>query len=98
MLNNKELLELAENSAKDLVDFIAKEKQTKTTRIRAVEELLSTRNRQDFIDKINDIIKIDMFLSETANELVNQVMINIAPDNIVLFVTLLRFKFLTNSK
>lgn len=98
MLNNKDLLELAEKIANSLIRFISEEKQAKTTRQRAVEELLGTRNRKDFIEKINSIIEIDRSISEIANELVHQVMINIAPDNLPLFVTLLRFKYLLVAK
>jgi hypothetical protein len=95
MLNNKELLELAEKTALSLFDFMSKEKQTKTNRIRAVEELLGSKNRKDFIDKVNAILSIDKSNFNIAGELVDRIMLDIAPDNIPLFVTLLRFKYLS---
>lgn len=98
MLNNKELLELAENAAKDLIKFIQAEKKAKTSRTRAVEELLGVKNRKEFVKKISDIVEIDKDYSTIADHLVNKVMLDIASDNITLFVTLLRFKYLSNNK
>ncbi|TAL66721.1 MAG: hypothetical protein EPN82_17180 [Bacteroidetes bacterium] len=98
MLNNKDLLELAEKTAKALIEFIDLDKKVRMTRTRVVEDLLGTRNRKDFIEKINSIIEIDSSLSEISNELVNQIMLNIAPFDIPLFVTLLRFKYLSFTK
>ncbi|MBN2426416.1 MAG: hypothetical protein JXR46_06720 [Calditrichaceae bacterium] len=96
MLNNKELLNLAEQSAKYLKSFVKGEKQTKTKRPHLVENLLSSRNRQKFVDNIISIVQEDSTFYEYGNELVNKVMVDISSDNIPLFVTLLRFKYLEN--
>lgn len=94
MLNNKELLELAEKAAKSLQNFVKDERQTKTKRSNLVENFLSTRSRKNFIESIIPIIKEDDSFYEIGNDLVNRVMLDIAPDNIPLFVTLLRFKYM----
>ena len=97
MLNNKDLLELAEKLAKKLKEFIAQEKKVRLNRSHAVEKFLSSRNRKDIIDNISEIIKEDQSISEMSNELVNHIMLDIAPDNLTLFVTLIRFKYLANN-
>lgn len=98
MLNNKELLDLAEKSANALKIFLSGERQARTIRKNAIEEFLNSKNRKDFIDRLTTIIEQDPSIREIANELVNNIMLNIAPDNVPLFVTLLRFKYLSNVK
>jgi hypothetical protein len=39
----------------------------------------------------------DPSMSEVGNEIVNHVMLDIAPDNLTLFVTLIRFKYFANN-
>jgi hypothetical protein len=97
MLNNKELLELAEKSAFKLKDFIAQEKKARRNRSNAVEKFLSSKSRKEFIDGLTEIVNEDNSMSDISNELVNQIMLNIAPDNLTLFVTLLRFKYLSQT-
>ncbi len=96
MLNNKELLELAEKAALRLKEFTLKEGKVRTNRTNAIEQLLSSKNRKDFIAGLTEITKEDEKMSEISNELVNSAMLDIAPDNLTLFVTLLRFKYLSN--
>lgn len=98
MLNNKQLLELAERTSKSLHLFIEQEKRVSTKRSNAINNLLDTRNRKDFINALNEIVELDKDnseIAEIAKELVDHVMLNIPPDNLHLFVTLLKFKYLT---
>ena len=97
MLNNKQLLELAEDAADKLKEFVAEEGKVRTNRTNKVVQLLESKNRKDFIANLTEITKEDSSMSEVSNELVNKVMLEIAPDNITLFVTLLRFKYLSNN-
>lgn len=94
MLDNKQLLHLADQTASHLRQFVKAEKQTKTRPDRLVENLLNSRNRKNFIDNVIQIIKEDNDFYDIGNDLVNKIMLDIAPDNISLFVTLLRFKYL----
>lgn len=98
MLNNKELLDLAEKASIRLKEFISEEKKVRTNRSNLVTNFLNAKNRKDFIDCLTEIVAEDNSLSEFGNELVNRIMLDIAPDQITLFVTLLRFKYLTNYK
>lgn len=98
MLNNKELLELAEKSAYKLKEFISLDKKkVNMKRTNAVQNLLNSKNRKDLIESLTEITQEDNSMSDIGNELVNRIMLDIAPDNITLFVTLLRFKYLSNN-
>ncbi|MGE5681396.1 MAG: hypothetical protein ACM34K_11010 [Bacillota bacterium] len=97
MLNNKELLELAEKSAQAFSDFVSRDRQAKKLRTNVIEKVLSARSRKDFIEGINVILDEDKSLQEVCCDLVDQVMLNVATDNIPLFVTLLRFKYLSRN-
>ncbi len=97
MLNNKELLELAGKTAHSLKEFAGGGERGKKDRTNAIESLLGSRNRKEFIDNINKILEIDKSVKDICSELVNTIMLDIAPDNIPLFITLLRFKYLSNN-
>ncbi len=98
MLNNEQLLELAEKTAVTLKEFVSQEGKVRTNRTNAVEKLLGVRNRKEFIDNITEIVNEDISMSGLSNELVNKIMLEVAPDQVPLFVTLLRFKYLSNNK
>ena len=51
-------------------------------RTNAVEKFLSSKNRKDFIDGLTEISKEDKSMSDINNELVNHIMLDIAPDNL----------------
>lgn len=97
MLNDKELLELAEVTAAKLKKFIDEGKKVRTNRHNMVDKLLSSKNKKEFIDSLIEIAKEDSTIYEFSNKLVNHIMLhNIAPDKFPLFVTLLRFKYYPN--
>lgn len=98
MINNEELLKLAGKFASELQQFIKDEKKVSRKRSNLVDILLSSKNRKDFISALTEIVSEDQKLVSTCNELVDQLMTKIAPDQLILFTTLLRFKYLSNNK
>ncbi len=98
MLNNKELLELAEKASAALHQYVAGKTNVKTTRSNLVEKILNARSRQELIDGLASLVADDNAFGSAFNPLVNEVMLNIPNDNIRLFVTLLRFKFSVPNK
>lgn len=98
MLNNKELLELAEKTAEKLIEFISKQKKVSRNRDNLVNNFLSSRNRKDFINRVTEIVDEDENMTSLANELVDRIMLDIAPDQLFLFVTLIRFKYMSKNK
>lgn len=93
MLNNKELLGLAEKAAAMLHEYVAGEKRAKSTRGNLVEQLLNSRNRRELIDSLARLVQDDGSTADTCNAIANEVMLNIPNDNVPLFVTLMRFKY-----
>lgn len=94
MLNNKELLDLAEKAANAFRKFDEEGgKKGLVKRDNQIKELLESRNRKELIQQLAVIVKEDRQMSDICNALVNSVMTDISADNIPLFVTLLRFKY-----
>lgn len=93
MLNNKQLLDLAEKAAQNFRNFEKGGKKGLVKRDNQIKELLESRNRKDFIQQLAVIVEEDRQMSDVCNELVNSIMTDISADNIPLFVTLLRFKY-----
>lgn len=93
MLNNQQLLDLAQEAAQMLHGYTAKSKGAKTDRGNRVDELIGSPNRKRFIDVLTDIVNDDASVSDVANRLVRSLMTEIPLDNVPLFVTLVRFKY-----
>lgn len=93
MLNNKDLVALAEKASAMLHTYVAGEKQAKKTRSNNVEKLLNARSRRELIDSLSLVVEDDSSTADVCNSIVNEAMLNIASDNVPLFVTLMRFKF-----
>jgi hypothetical protein len=93
MLNNKDLLDLAEKAAEMLHDYESRERQARTIRSNKVDMFLNSKSRRGFVNSLTDIVKDDATISDMCNSLVNAVMIEISMENVYLFVTLLRFKY-----
>jgi len=93
MLNNKDLLTLAEKAANAFREYEKGGKKGTVKRDNEIKELLSSRNRKELIDKLTEIIALDPKMSVVCNALVHSLMLDIAVDNIQLFVTLMRFKY-----
>ena len=93
MLNNTDLLLLADKTANELIAFVDNETKARTNRSNAVNNLLSARNRKDFVRAMDELIQIDPALTACCEELLSQIMLNISQDNIPFFVTLLSFKY-----
>lgn len=93
MLNNKELLELAGKAAHAFREYEKGGKKGLVKRDNEIKDLLSTRNRKELIDKLTGLVEEEPKMSEVCNALVNSLMMDIAADNVPLFVTLMRFKY-----
>jgi len=98
MLNNKDLLALAERASAMLHDYGSREKRAKATRSNLVDKLLNSKSRKEIIDCLVSILEDDPTTSEVCNALVDEIMLNIPPDNVLLFVTLMRFKYALPTK
>ena len=92
MLNNEETLKLSEEVAEALLTFEGKENRLRT-RIKQVEGLWESRNRQQFIDILSSIMEEDSAVAEPLNKAVEQLMISIPQDMFKLFLTLIKFKY-----
>lgn len=93
MLNNKELLALAEKAAEAFREFEKGGRIGTVKRDNQIKVLLESRNRKDLIQQLAIVVEEDRQMSDVCNELVNSIMTDISADNIPLFVTLLRFKY-----
>ncbi len=98
MLNNKELLALAEKTAAALRDYVSRETRGKAARGNNVDRLLNSKSRKELIESLTVLVEDDAAISDTCNAIVNEVMLNIPQDNLPLFVTLLRFKYAIPTK
>lgn len=93
MLNNKELLDLAEKATDAFRIFEKGGRKGTVKRDNQIKELLESRNRKELIQQLAIIVEEDRQMSDVCDELVNTIMTDISADNIPLFVTLLRFKY-----
>lgn len=93
MLNNKDLLALAEKASAMLRSYVAGEKQARTTRSNTVDKVLNARNRRELVESLTLIVEDDSSVADVCNAIVNEVMLNVALDSVLLFVTLMRFKY-----
>ena len=93
MLNNKNLLELAEKAAQAFRDYEKGGKKGLVKRDNEIRELLSSRNRKELIDRLTQLVEEEPTMGEVCNTLVHELMESIAVDNVPLFVTLMHFKY-----
>jgi hypothetical protein len=92
MLNNEDTLKLSEEVAEALIQFEGKENRLRT-RIKQVEGLWESRNRQQLINGLTAILEEDSSSAETINKTVEQLMTSIPQDMFKLFLTLVKFKY-----
>jgi len=92
MLNNEETLKLSEEVAEALLKFEGEENRLRT-RIKQVEGLWESRNRQQFINNLSAIIEEEKEVAEPLNKAVEQLMTSIPQDMFKLFLTLIKFKY-----
>jgi len=92
MLNNKELLQQAEELADALDHFAQQDERGKTVKKQMVEELLQKRNRREFIEGITAVLERDASKRELFERTVVD-LLSLSMDNVPLFLTLLRFKY-----
>lgn len=92
MLNNEDTLKLSEEVAEALLKFEGEENRLRT-RIKQVEGLWESRNRQQFINGLSSIIEEDKTSAEPLDKAVEQLMTSIPQDMFKLFLTLIKFKY-----
>jgi hypothetical protein len=92
MLNNEDTLKLSEEVAEALLKFEGQENRLRT-RIKQVDGLWESSNRQQFIDGLSSIIEEDENTAEPLNKAVEQLMTSIPQDMFKLFLTLIKFKY-----
>lgn len=93
MLNNQQLLDLAQEAAQMLHAYTSGNKNAKKDRENLVNELLGSANRKRFVDTLTDIVDEDATVAPVSDKLVHALMTDIPLDNVPLFVTLMRFKY-----
>lgn len=92
MLNNKDLMPLAGELAKALNTFQKQDTRMKNVKSQMVEELLGKKNRREFIGELAKLLDEDGSNCELFERVVNDLM-SLSPDNVPLFLTLLRFQY-----
>lgn len=93
MLNKTELLDLASNVAKVLIDLESNQsdrEKTKTTQPRTSKEVMEAKTIKDFIEGLVEIISKEN--ADTFKNVVEQVL-KMPSDNFPLFNTLIRFEY-----
>jgi hypothetical protein len=93
MLNKTELLQLASDVAKTLIDLELNQPdrdKTKQTQNRTSKEVMDSKTIKDFIDGLVEIINNDN--ADTFKNVVEQIL-KMPSDNFPLFNTLIRFEY-----
>ncbi len=110
MLNNEQLLQLANESALAFRDFTQLNKRVGTAKDSKITAILESKSKKAFIDAINELLsskdyKAEVFMESENNKslasvlkkLVEAAMLEIATDNLPLFISLLKFEYLINN-
>ena len=92
MLNNKELLQKSEELAEALNQFSQQGERGKKVNTQMVDQLLQKKNRREFIEGLTEILLQDTDKRELFEQTVSDILA-LSPDNVPLFLTLLRFKY-----
>jgi hypothetical protein len=93
MLNNKELLNLAEKAADSFREYEKGGKKGLVKRDNEIKELFTSRNRKELINRLTVLVEEEKGMAEICNALVKALMLDIAVDNVPLFVTLMKFQY-----
>jgi hypothetical protein len=92
MLNNKEFLKRAEELAAAFHEFARSGARATVTHRQTVENVVETRNRRDFIEKLTELVKQDSAHCDLYEKVVEE-LLTLSMENVALFLTLLRFKY-----
>lgn len=92
MLNNKELMSRAEELATALNRFRQQDTRLRNINDQMINELLDKRRQRDFIEELAKLLEKDASNCELFERVVND-LLSLSPDNVPLFLTLLRFKY-----
>mgnify|MGYP000642695480 CR=1 FL=1 len=92
MLNNQQLIDLTTKVAATLHGFSSQGDRGKKVNSSAVDKLLESKNRREFIEKLADFVESDKVNVDTFDELANTVTLMPTTD-IPLFMALLKLKY-----
>ena len=92
MLNKSELLNLASEVARALLQIEANDERGKKIFTTLSKEVREARTLKNFIEKLTDVLANDSLNAEIFKEVVQQVL-KMPSDNFPLFVTLIRFEY-----
>jgi hypothetical protein len=92
MLNNKELLQRAQDLAEALEHFRQQGERGKVVNKQLVEDLLQKKGRRDFIEGLTELLYKDPGHCEIYEQAAADIL-SLPVDNVALFITLLRFKY-----
>lgn len=93
MLNNKEFLDLAEQTARALHTYVAGGQRSKNTRSNEVDAVVNAKSRKSFADALSKLVEEDNSIAKELNNALNAVQLDIAPDNLLYFISLVKFKY-----
>lgn len=99
MLNNKTMIEKAEETANILQDYVSKSSRGKKTQFNKVDNLLESSTRKVFIENLIELLKENPSKGEFFNTLVEEID-KMQADKYPYFLTLVKFKYayLNNKK
>jgi len=92
MLKNEELMKRAEELVVALKHFEQQGSRLKTGNRNMVNDLLTKKNKRDFIESLTTILQEDASNRELFHRAVND-LLSLSADNVPLFLTLLRFQY-----
>jgi hypothetical protein len=94
MLNNKDFLTRAEELAAAFYAFAQSGARGTRVNSQLIENVLETQSRRLFIERLTELVKQDSANCSLYNQTVEE-LLTLSPENVTLFLTLLRFKYAT---
>lgn len=93
MLNNKEFLDLAVETARTLHVYVAGGQRGKSTRGNEVSAVLEAKTKRAFAEALSILVEEDTTVAKALNKTLDAVHLDIPPDNVLYFITLVKFKY-----
>lgn len=92
MLNNQDLIDITEETAKALREHAASDTKGRTTARRRAEQVLEATHRRAFLEALTEVIEHDGTRAEHFNEVADEV-VKMPTSDFPLFAALLRLKY-----
>ncbi len=96
MLNNKDLLQRAEDLSLAFLQFERKDVRGRVIYKQKVQDVLNTRHRREFIEHLTPLVEQDPDHCDLYTQTVTD-LLNLSQENVTLFLTLLRFQYAATS-